>query len=84
MLEGSAERIERGRAASAVVGLARGYALQHREDRLTMLINLYRSGDLEHDRLIGLVGELAALTDFIVHLESEQAQGYIAEEEEFS
>lgn len=76
-------RIERGRGASAVLGLAAEYARGHRERTLAMLVNLYRSGDLEHDRLIGMIGEITAMTDFISELESEQTQGYLAEEKEY-
>lgn len=90
-LESSAEqqaerlaKMEEGKLATAAHAFLQEPLLHLRERAIAYLINSYRSGHTEHDRLLGAVAELATLDNIVKHLANVQLQGEIAANKEFN
>ena len=77
------ERIELGKQAVATLAYLREPILELRENIILHLINSYRAGHTEHDRLVGAVAELVALDNIIKRMENLQLQGNISAQKEF-
>jgi hypothetical protein len=50
--------------------------------KLARLIAIYRQGKIDHDMVIGLVGEMAAMQELVSELESMERRGIVAREKE--
>lgn len=77
------DRITDGKHAAATLAFLQAPILELREQTITHLINSYRAGKTEHDRLVGAVAELTALDNIIRRMENLQRQGEISAEMEF-
>lgn len=76
--------IETGRRAVVAAGVVRPFLEEQRAKIISHLVGAYRGGTLTHDMAIGSVGELKAMADLEIALESDQRQGNGAMSEELN
>lgn len=72
------EKVERGRSASLAEQVVGELVEDHVNMCLAHLVQMYRSGDINHDAMIGKVAEIAAMQGLISELETRQRVGNIA------
>lgn len=77
------EKIERGKEAVFVESVIAPLIEQRVRIILNHLVSMYRGGDIDHDKMVGKIGEITAMYNLISDLESVQRQGDIAAEKEF-
>lgn len=75
-----ATRIEKGRDASAIAAMVRSAIDEQMIMACQQLISLYRAGSVDHDLVIGKIGEMAGLQNLLATLETRQKQGIAAME----
>lgn len=77
------ERISEGRAASLTESVVRPII----EDRISVLTSrltgMYHAGDTQHDKLVGLIAEIASMQHLLSELSLKQRQGIKAAEREY-
>jgi hypothetical protein len=78
----NAERIEDGREATLVRGVVEPWINGYIDDKVTLMVAIYRSGSYTHDDLVGKVAEISALRSLIDSLQSTERRGSIAMEKE--
>lgn len=74
------EKIERGRDAQAIAAMVRDAIDTQMTMACQQLIALYRAGQIDHDLVIGKIGEMAGLQNLLATLETRQRQGHAAME----
>lgn len=77
------QTIEEGRVAAVAAAYLKIPVQKAFEDTIGAAIKRYIAGDTSHDKLVGAVAELAALTKLMDQLDSDQTQGHIAQEKEY-
>jgi hypothetical protein len=77
------EDIQKGRDAALVEATVLPYIHGQMENKLTMLISMYRSRDLDGDTAVNMIAEMSALRGLIEELENRQRRGYIATQREY-
>lgn len=77
------ERIEEGQTATLAHGFILGPVSEYKEIVLTRMISNYRSGNTQHDLILGGLAELAALDNLMKHLQNLIHKGNVAAEQEF-
>lgn len=76
------ETIEEGQRSGVIQDALIPYVRDRKGELVARMIAMYRSKDTDHDKVVGLMGELAALDNLIQDLEYKRRQGYIAQEKE--
>jgi hypothetical protein len=72
------EKITQGRAATVAEAVVGELVEDHVNMCLGHLVQMYRSGDINHDAMIGKVAEIAAMQGLISELETRQRLGNMA------
>lgn len=75
--------IEEAKIASVAAAYLLAPVNRASEDIVQRMMKAYRSREMDHDFLVGCVGELTALSDLMKKLENATLQGEIAAEKEF-
>lgn len=78
------ERIESGRAAAMASGIVGPFVATLEAELVDQLVGVYRGASVDHDKLLGLVGGIAALRLLTTMLEGEQRRGDAAAEREYA
>ena len=77
------DRMEQGRTAAIAHGVLSEPIQAARNNIITRLVGLYRSGQATHDSLLGGIAEIAALDNLMNHVQSAINQGNVAAEREY-
>lgn len=77
------QRIEEGQTAVIAHGFLQGPVSEYREIVLARMISNYRSGNTQHDLILGGLAELACLDNLMRHIQSLINKGNVAAEQEF-
>ena len=77
------ERIEEGQSATLAHGFLVGPVGEFREILLSRMIANYRSGNTQHDVLLGGIAEIAALDSLMKHLDTLIQRGNLAAATEY-
>jgi hypothetical protein len=72
------EKIAQGKAAALAETVVGDLVEDHVNMCLGHLVQMYRSGDINHDVMIGKVAEIAAMQGLISELETRQRLGHMA------
>lgn len=73
-------KIERGRDAAVIAALVRESIDEQMRIVMQQLINLWRAGEVDHDLIMGYIGQLAGYQNLLVNLETKQKIGASAME----
>lgn len=77
------ERIQQGKAATLVESVLGDLVQDHVDLCVNKLVQEYRSGEIRHDALVGLVAEISAMQTLMTNIETKQRLGEVAAEREF-
>lgn len=80
--EKNIEKMEDGREAAAIHSIVTPYVMRTIDELVLQMVNIYRTGTMPHDLLVGKLGEITGLHDLISHLEHIQKMGDIAAQKE--
>lgn len=78
------ELMEQGALATQIAGAVRDAIDEMMVVKFQRMIALYRQGNIDHDMIIGLIGECAGLQDLLSNLQSKQVQAEGAMNREFT
>lgn len=81
--ESRLHRIEKGRQAVQAAAFIIEPVRESQEVVLRRLINDYRAGKTDHDRIVGGIAEIAALDKLMAELKNAETQGNAAAQKEF-
>jgi hypothetical protein len=82
MTEKNLKDMEDGHTAGVIHGLFADFLQQQAVLTVSKMIASYRSNTLDHDKLVGFVGELACIDNIVNELENRQRRGFTAREKE--
>ncbi len=74
--------MQRGGEATAMLGAVGEIIDDLARQAVSLMVAQYRQGAIEHDFIVGKVGEIAALQNIMVELEHRQRRGIAAAERE--
>lgn len=77
------DRIEAGSIAITALAALEHPMTEYRDRLISKLVTCYRNGQTQHDVLLGLVAELAALDNVKKDLETTVHRGNVAAQEEY-
>ena len=83
MTSSNEEKIQKGMAATAVKTALQDTLYEQEQAIIHRMKSMYRSQELDPNRMISQVAQLCAIEDIRTALESQERQGYIAANKEF-